>query len=105
MNKIEVLTMTAGMAAILGGAPAIADDGAALYAAKICATCHGADGKAPIMPPYPKLAGQSSDYCLQQTIDIRDGKRTGGLTVVMQGVVASVTDEEFKTMCDWLATQ
>jgi cytochrome c553 len=35
--------------------------------------------------------------------DIRDGKRTNGLSIAMKAVVATVTDEEFQAIADWLA--
>jgi cytochrome c len=82
-----------------------AADGAELYKAKICNTCHGDDGNQPVMAAYPKVAGQNAEYALQQMKDIRDGKRTNGLSAAMQGVVSTVTDEEFAAIAAWLATQ
>ncbi len=105
MKMIKTAIVAAGMAGMLVGATAVSADGAALYNAKICMTCHGADAKTPIMPTYPKLAGQNSEYCVAQTIAIRDGKRTSGMAAAMKGTVAAVTDAEFKEICDWLATQ
>jgi len=92
-------------AGLLLGATGAFADGGALYTSKICVTCHGADGAAPIMPTYPKLAGQSSEYCQAQTKDIKSGARANGMTAAMKGTVAAVTDEEFKAICDWLATK
>jgi cytochrome c551/c552 len=42
----------------MSGARAFAADGAALFQEKICNTCHGEAGKQPVLPVYPKLAGQ-----------------------------------------------
>lgn len=78
-------------------------DGAALYKEKICNTCHGENGAAPIMPLYPKVNGQNAPYLVQQMKDIRDGRRTNGLSVAMKAVVSAVTDEEFQAIADWLA--
>ena len=78
-------------------------DGAALYKEKICKTCHGEKGAHPIMPLYPKINGQNAPYLVEQMKDIRDGRRTNGLTVAMKAVVSSVTDEEFQAIADWLA--
>lgn len=89
----------------LGYAGAARSDGATLYKEKICHTCHGEKPNEPILPVYPKLSGQNAAYLLQQMKDIRDGKRTNGLTVAMKAVVGSVTDEEFQAISDWLATQ
>ena len=61
-----------------------AADGAATYAAKGCAACHGADAKSPIMPQYPKIAGQGKEYITQQMTDIKSGARNNGQTAVMK---------------------
>ena len=78
--------------------------GAGLYQAKGCAGCHGADGKTTIMPVYPKLAGQSATYLLNQMKDIKSGTRANGQTAVMKGIIAGVSDDEMKAMAEWLAT-
>jgi cytochrome c553 len=41
---------------------ASADKGKALVEKANCASCHGAGLNAPILPAYPKLAGQYPDY-------------------------------------------
>ena len=69
---------------------ALAADGAALYTAKGCGACHGADAKTPIMPLYPKIAGQSKEYVTQQMNDIKSGARSNGMSVAMKGIMASV---------------
>lgn len=86
-------------------AATLAADGEALYKAKICHTCHGERPSEPVLPVYPKLSGQNSEYLLQQMKDIRDGKRTNGLSAAMRAVVGSVTDEEFQILANWLSTQ
>lgn len=87
-------------------APASAGDpGAALYTAKGCAACHGADGKTPIMSTYPKVAGLPGQYIANQMTDIKSGARNNGQTVVMKGIMAAVSDEDIKAISAWLATQ
>jgi cytochrome c len=102
MKKTMQSMMAAGL---LLGAGALYADGAALYTAKLCHTCHGADAKTPVMATYPKLAGQNAAYAAQQVKDIRDGKRTNGMTMAMKPMVASLTDAEIQQIADWLATQ
>ena len=80
-------------------------DGAALYTAKLCNTCHGADGAAPIQPTYPKLNGQNSAYCQTQVKDIKSGKRNNGMAMVMKPLVAAVSDEEIAAICDFVASK
>lgn len=40
-----------------------------------CAACHGKDGKTPIDPTYPKLAGQYADYLAKSLGDYQSGAR------------------------------
>ncbi len=80
-----------------------AADGAAVYAAKGCAACHGADAKSPIMPQYPKIAGQSKEYLTQQMTDIKSGSRNNGQTVVMKGIMAGVSEEEIAVIADYIS--
>ena len=84
---------------------AYADRGAELYKEKICHTCHGQDGTHPITQDYPVLAGQPVSYLLRQMKDIRDGRRTNGLSDTMRAAVAGVTDEEFAVIAEWLASR
>lgn len=77
-------------------------DGAAVYAAKGCFACHGADGKTTPMPIYPKLAGQSSEYAFNQMKDIKSGARSGGQAMIMKGIIAQVSEEEMRIIADWL---
>jgi len=81
-----------------------AADGKALYTAKGCVACHGVDAKTPIMPAYPKLAGQSKVYADQQMQDIKSGKRNNGQTAVMKGIMAAVSDEEITALADYLSS-
>ena len=83
---------------------AMAADGASLYKTKTCSACHGKDAKTPLMPNYPKIAGQNSAYTLQQMKDIKSGARNNGQTASMKGVMHLVTDEEMQVLEDYLAT-
>ncbi len=85
---------------------AVADNsvGAELYKTKTCFTCHGADGKTPILPIYPNIAGQTSEYALQQMQDITSGARANGMTAAMKGVMHLVSAEEMKILADYVST-
>lgn len=106
MSKIGFIA-AAGLASVLfaSAGSVFATDGAALYKAKLCATCHGADANTPLTPAYPKLAGQNAGYLLQQMVDIRDGKRANGMSMAMKPMVANLSDGDIKAIADWLATQ
>jgi cytochrome c len=78
-------------------------DGATLYATKTCIACHGPDAKTPLLPEYPRLAGQNAAYTLQQMNDIKSGARSNGNTAAMKGVMHLVNEAEMKVLSDWLA--
>ncbi len=80
-----------------------AGDGAATYAAKGCGACHGMDGVSPIMPAYPKIAGQSKEYTIQQLTDIKSGARSNGQSMAMKAIMASVSDDEIADIADYLS--
>ena len=82
-----------------------AADGAELFKTKTCWSCHGKDANTPIMPMYPKLAGQSAEYAYNQMKDIKSGARSNGQTAAMKGVMGLVSDAEMKAIAEWLATQ
>lgn len=84
--------------------PALAADGAALYKSKTCVACHGADAQTPLLPQYPKLAGQNKEYAVQQMQDIKSGKRNNGMSDAMKGVMHLVSDEEITAIADWLSS-
>jgi cytochrome c len=99
MNKIVLLFALAALAST----SAIAADGAKLYAEKTCTACHGKDGNKPLMPDYPKIAGQNKAYVEKQMKDIKSGARSNGNSAAMKGVMAIVSDEEIKTLAEFVA--
>ena len=107
MLKMKSILPNAAVAIlmIISAANALALDGAALYKSKACWSCHGKDAKTPLMPIYPKLAGQSADYAYNQMQDIKSGKRNNGQSAAMKGVMGLVSDDEMRAIADWLSTQ
>jgi cytochrome c len=81
-----------------------APDGAALYAEKTCIACHGAKGSKPLLPGYPRIAGQNAAYAEQQMKDIKSGARKNGQSAAMQGIMHLVSDEEIKILATWLSS-
>ncbi|MES9856185.1 MAG: c-type cytochrome [Sedimenticola sp.] len=103
---MKAIAIVAGAALLsLGLVGTASAGGAELYVAKGCSACHGADGNTPIMPTYPKVAGQNAGYALNQIKDIKSGARANGQAMAMKGLVATVPDAELKEISDWLATQ
>lgn len=70
----------------------------------ICATCHGADGKSPILPSYPKLAGQNAEYLVGALIDYKTGARSGGMAAVMKGQTAPLSQEDMENLAAYYAS-
>jgi cytochrome c len=102
--KLSKQPAAAALIALALSAPAFALDGADLYAEKTCAGCHGRDAKTPILPIYPKLAGQSPEYSFNQMMDIASGARANGQSVAMKGVMGLVSEEEMRAIAAWLGT-
>ena len=105
MKSLKLLVIPAAFAALsmTMSTNALAD-GADLYNKKTCWSCHGKDAKSPIMPMYPKLAGQGADYAYNQMKDIKSGARNNWQTAAMKGVMGLVNDAEMREIADWLAT-
>ena len=81
-----------------------APDGATLFKERTCIACHGQDAKTPILPIYPKLAGQGAEYTFQQMKDIKSGARVNGQSAAMKGVMHLVNDEEMQAIATYLST-
>ena len=106
MRYFVTRALVSAAAVMLAVSPAtvLSADGEKLYQTKTCATCHGKDGKTPILPMYPKIAGQNKEYSLQQMIDIKSGTRSNGQSAAMKGVMHLVSDEEMQALAEYIAT-
>lgn len=80
-----------------------AGDGAKLFAEKTCTACHGKAGNKPLMPDYPKIAGQNKAYIVKQMTDIKSGKRANGNSAAMQGVMVLVNEEEIMDIAEYVS--
>lgn len=79
--------------------------GAKLFRTKTCLACHGADGKSPILADYPRIAGHTPEYALQQMQDIKSGARANSMAVLgMQGIMHLVNDEEMAQLAQFIST-
>jgi cytochrome c len=105
MKPNSAIQGIAGALLLAFAAATCADEGADLYEAKICHTCHGEDGTHPVTEDYPVIAGQPVKYLVQQMKDIRDGRRTNGLSEAMRASVSNTTDDELRVIAEWLASR
>ncbi len=106
--KIERRKLIAALLVFFGlGAASVAQaetlDGETLFNQRTCFTCHGKDGKTPILPGYPLIAGQNAIYVLQQMKDIKSGARANGNTPAMRGIMHLVSEEEMKVLADYIS--
>lgn len=103
-RRFPVLALAAGLA-VGGSAAALAGDGKVLFAEKGCTACHGEDAKTPLQEGFPKLAGQSAEYMLNQMKDIKSGARANGQSAEsMKPVVEDLSEADMKAMADYLAS-
>jgi cytochrome c len=101
-EKMKPLMLLFAMTA--AASPAFAqDNGATLYQEKTCWSCHGKDGKTPLLPEYPKIAGQNAKYAEQQMLDIKSGARANGNSAAMNGIMVLVNEKEIKAIAEYVA--
>lgn len=100
---MKLLPVVAALAASVACGSALAADGAKLYVEKTCTACHGKDGKTPLMPDYPKIAGQNAKYIEKQMADIKSGARANGNSAAMKGVMVLVSDADIKDLAAYVS--
>ena len=71
-----------------------------------CVSCHGANFNKPVVPAYPKLAGQHVDYLYAslRSYGVEGNPHVGRANAVMSGQVKPYKRAELKAMADYLAT-
>lgn len=85
---------------------ASADKGKALVEKANCASCHGAGLNAPILPAYPKLAGQYPDYLYYalRAYQVGDSNaQFGRNNAVMSSQVQSFSDADLQDMAAYIS--
>lgn len=80
--------------------------GQKIAAAKNCASCHGADFWSAQSPSYPRLAGQKQDYLYYALLSykIKNNPDFGRNNAIMQGQVASLSQQELKDLAAYLSS-
>ena len=85
---------------------ASAEKGRALVEKANCASCHGANLNAPILPAYPKLAGQYSDYLYYALKAYKVGNANpqyGRNNAVMSSQVQAFNDADLQDMALYIS--
>lgn len=99
-------SITGGMLALLCTLPALAATQGdatkgATIATGVCAACHGGDGNSAV-PANPSLAGQHPEYIAKQLHNFKSGERKNP---IMQGMVATLSDEDMLNVAAYFAQQ
>lgn len=104
MNFARKLLFAAGLvAASAAGVTAQAADRAAgqKIADAQCAACHGKDGKTPIDPSYPIIAGQYADYLQVALIAYQRGERKNP---IMAGIAKPLSRADMENLSAFFAS-
>ncbi|RAU22100.1 cytochrome c4 [Paramagnetospirillum kuznetsovii] len=105
VNRHITVVALAAAIGFVSQSPTFAADGKALFTDKGCVACHGEDAKTPLQEGFPKLAGQSAEYALNQMKDIKSGARKNGQSVdVMKPIVDELSEDEMKALADYLVS-
>jgi cytochrome c len=102
-NSKKRAVCVASVVLLLATGSAVAADGAKIYQEKACGSCHGPTGDEPILPTYPKIAGQNRQYLISQINDIKSGARKNGASIAMQGIAATLRDDEIVALAEYLS--
>ncbi len=65
-----------------------------------CAACHGAEGQG--MGPFPKLAGQSSDYIIDRLTTYKNRGQVGAMSSTMWAQAGMLSDEDIDTIGEFI---
>ncbi|QEY23604.1 c-type cytochrome [Neisseria animalis] len=103
MKRLTLLALALTAGAVSAAPKADINKGKEI-ATTICAACHAADGNSGIAM-YPKIAGQHAAYTYQQTLDIKDGKRTNGSAAAMKPMVMSLSEQDIRDVSAYYAKQ
>jgi cytochrome c553 len=83
------------------------DKGQALVEKANCASCHGAGLNAPILPVYPKLAGQYEDYIYYALRAYKVGNSNaqfGRNNAVMSSQAQALSDADMQDIAAYVAS-
>ena len=104
----------AGAALIVSASLSQAADlaaGKAVWEKVNCASCHGADGKSPVDPAYPILAGQHADFLAHALKAYQRGASGAPASAnvrknaVMGAFAVQLSKQDVENVSAWLASQ
>lgn len=69
-----------------------------------CATCHGSEGNSTV-PAWPKIAGQSQKYLVEQLKAFRQGDKGPRFEPSMYGMTQALSDQDIENLAAFFANQ
>jgi len=69
----------------------------------VCASCHGQDGRASVVPSWGRLAGQNREYLVYALRLYRDGGRSGLNAGLMLPYATLLSDSEIDRLAEHYA--
>jgi len=107
--KFELITavLMASIGAVNIAQAASVDKGRAIVEKANSASCHGAGLNAPILPAYPKLAGQYADYLFYSLKAYKVGNSNaqyGRNNAIMGSQVQAFTDADLEDVSAYIAS-
>lgn len=76
-----------------------------VLALQVCSNCHGVDGNS-VSPNFPRLAGQTEPYLIEQLTSFRSRDRADPAGFVyMWGLSRNLTDAQIKGLATYFAAQ
>ena len=102
MNTRNLKTVLVGLISLVAvNSVHAADIAAGEQKTALCMGCHGPNGNS-MNVIWPRLAGQHASYILKQLQDFKSAKRTDP---TMQGMVATLTDEDMVNIAAYYEAQ
>jgi cytochrome c553 len=100
MKKITVASLVLALGWV-GAATAADVEAGRKIGETQCAACHGKDGKTPIDPSYPKIAGQYPDYMIKVLGDYQVGARKNP---IMGGIAKPLSKSDIENVAAYFSS-
>ena len=101
MMKTLLITISVATALVSAAANAAGDPKAGETKSAVCLACHGPNGNS-IVPTWPKLAGQHSEYLYKQLMDFKSEARKNEQ---MSPQVVPLNDQDFQDLAAYFSSQ
>lgn len=97
VRKLVLSILAFGVASVVHAA----DINAGRKLSETCVACHGQDGKSPVDPSYPKIAGQYSDYLAKALADYNSGARKNA---IMGGIAKPLSRSDIQNLAAYFGS-